>query len=403
VSAPRFNIPPLDLAAQSAARVRQDSLTKPRGSLGVLEDVACRMAAIQGTARPAVRWKWVVVAAGDHGVVAEGVSPYPQEVTAQMAANFLRGGAAISVLARHAGAGVVIIDAGIAHPVPAASVARADGRLAQEGPVLFRSASAGRGTSNMATGPAMSAAQACALIEAGRALAHELSVGDASVIATGDMGIGNTTAAAAITSVFTRRPPVEVTGRGTGLDDAGLRRKVTVIERAIAVNRPDASDPVGVVSGVGGFEIAFLAGLMLGAAERRIAIALDGFISTSAALVAQGLNPRVTHYTFACHMSAEPGHRAALEHLGLRPLLDLGMRLGEGTGATLGLQVIEAAVKLHNEMATFEEAAVSNRPDALTAPPTPVAGASPPLSEAGARNKGGRSVRKGATRRGKAR
>lgn len=345
-----FKLPPLDLKAGAAARARQDSLTKPRGSLGALEDVACRMAAIQGTPRPAVRRKWVAVAAGDHGVVAEGVSPFPQEVTAQMVANFLRGGAAISVLARHAGAQLAIVNAGVKSDIPGDT----SGVIATSAP---------RGTKNMALGPAMSRAAAGRLIQEGAAFARQLSLKGADVIATGDMGIGNTTSAAALTSVFTGRPPAEVTGRGTGLDDDGLKRKVAVIERAIAVNRPDARDAVGAVSKVGGFEIAFLAGLVLGAAERRVAVALDGFISTSAALVAHGINPRVTDFIFACHVSAEPGHRAALERLQLKPLLDLNMRLGEGTGAALGLSLIEAAVKLHNEMATFGEAAVSDRPD----------------------------------------
>jgi nicotinate-nucleotide--dimethylbenzimidazole phosphoribosyltransferase len=202
------------------------------------------------------------------------------------------------------------------------------------------------------------------LIEAGATLAHELADRASDIIATGDMGIGNSTAAAALTAVFTGRGPAEVAGRGAGLDDAGLQRKVAVIARALEVNRLDAADPVAALAGVGGCEIAFLTGLMLGAAERRVAVALDGFISTSAALVAQGIEPRVTDFTFSCHMSAEPGHRAALEKLGLRPLLDLGMRLGEGSGAALGLQLIEAAVRLHNEMATFSEAGISDRPQA---------------------------------------
>ncbi len=350
LNASSFNLPPLDLKAEAAARARQDSLTKPRGSLGALEDIACRLAAIQGTPRPAIRRKWVVVAAGDHGVVAEGVSPFPQEVTAQMVANFLGGGAAISVLARHAGAQMAIVNAGVKADIPGDT-----SRVV--------ATSAPRGTKNMALGPAMSRPVAERLIQEGAALARQLSLKGADVIATGDMGIGNTTAAAALTSVFTGRPPAGVTGRGTGLDDAGLKRKVAVIERAIAVNRPDAQDAVGAVSKVGGCEIAFLAGLMLGAAERRVAVALDGFISTSAALVAHGINPRVTDFIFACHLSAEPGHRAALERLHLKPLLDLGMRLGEGTGAALGLNLIEAAVRLHNEMATFGEASVSDRPD----------------------------------------
>ena len=246
-----------------------------------------------------------------------------------------------------------------------------------------------RGTSSMARGPAMSRAEAERLIEAGAALSHELALKGADIIATGDMGIGNTTAAAALTAVFTGRPPSEVTGRGAGVDDAGLRRKIAVVERALEVNQPDAGDPVGALAAVGGYEIAALAGVILGAAEKRVAVALDGFIATSAALVAQGIEPRVTDYCFACHLSVEPGHRAALAKLKLRPLLDLGMRLGEGTGAALGMQVIEAAVRLHNEMATFEEAAVSNRQEAASDRPSPApVRRAAPAREAPAANSG---------------
>lgn len=346
----RFDIPALDAAAEAAARRRQGSLTKPPGSLGALEDIACRMAAVQGDPRPSTGGKVIVVAAADHGVVAEGVSPYPQEVTAQMVANFLRGGAAINVLARQAGAQVVVVDAGLRFDIPGG------------GRGVVR-AGIGRGTQNMASTPAMSRAQVEELIDAGARMARTLANDGAGIIATGDMGIGNSTSAAAITAVFTGRRPAEVAGRGTGLDDAGLHRKIAVIERALSLHKPDPQDPVGVLAAVGGFEIAFLAGLILGGAERRLAIALDGFISTAAALVAHGTDLRVTDFIFACHLSAEPGHRIALNHLKLKPLLDLNMRLGEGTGAALAIQVIEAAVNLHNEMATFEEAAVSGRPD----------------------------------------
>ncbi len=345
----QFNIPPLDDAARAAAQRRQAALTKPPGSLGLLEEVACRMAAIQGSLRPVVRRKWVVVAAADHGVTAEGVSPYPAEVTAQMVANFLRGGAAINVLASAAGAELVIVDAGVGAPVPGETsrLRRVDGA---------------RPASNIARGPAMSREHAARLIAYGAALAGELSLRGADIVAPGDMGIGNSTAAAALTAVFTRLPPAQVTGRGTGLDDAGLVRKTAVVERALQINHPDPADGLGALAAVGGCEIACLAGLILGAAERRVVVALDGFISTAAALVAQAIAPRIADYAFASHISPEPGHRAALEKLGLRPMLDLGMRLGEGTGAALGMQVIDAAVRLHNEMATFEEAAVSDRP-----------------------------------------
>jgi len=344
----RFDIPPLDEVAMAAARARQASLTKPLGALGVLEDIACRLAGIQGTARPSISRKYVVVAAADHGVAAEGVSAYPPEVTAQMLANFLNGGAAINVLARFAGAELLVVDAGVASDVPGDTAA-------------LRRVAVRRGTSNIVTGPAMTRSEAQAMIEAGAGIARELADAGAQVIATGEMGIGNTTPAAAITSVFTGRPPELVTGRGTGVDEAGYARKVDVVRRAIERNRPDPEDPIGVLAAVGGFEIAFMAGLALGAAERRVAVALDGFISTAAALGANGINPAVRDYAFATHRSAEAGHAAALERLGMRPMLELDMRLGEGSGAALGFQVMEAAVRLHNEMATFEEAAVSQR------------------------------------------
>ncbi len=376
-----FDIPPLDTAAEAAARARQDRLTKPPGSLGALEEIACRMAAIQGRSRPVVRKKWTIIAAADHGVTAEGVSPYPPDVTAQMVANFLSGGAAINVLAEAAGAEIVIVDCGVRADTPGdATHLRRLGRL--------------HGSANMALGPAMPRAEAERLIGAGADVSHELARKGADIIVTGDMGIGNTTAAAALTAVFTGRRPTEVTGRGTGLDDIGLRRKVQVIERALAVNRPDAADPVGALAGVGGLEIAFLAGVILGAAERRTAVALDGFISGAAALVAQAIARRVTDYCFACHLSAEPGHRVALETLRLKPLLDLQMRLGEGTGAALGVQVVEAAVRLHNEMATFEEAGVSARESEETAraSPAPAGPASPVPTSGGYSSPNGRGV-----------
>ncbi len=346
----RFEIPPVDRAAEEAASDRQNALTKPAGSLGELDAIAVRLAGIQQTPTPRVVRKYIVVAAADHGVAREGVSAYPSEVTAQMAANFLNGGAAVNVLARFAGAEVVIVDAGIAGEVPGDTSA------------LRRMAPA-RGTENMAEGPAMSREHAEQVISDGASLAAELADSEAHVIATGDMGIGNTTASAAITSVFTGRQPADVTGRGTGVDDRVLAAKVATIERALSRNRPDPEDPVGVLAAVGGFEIGLLAGVMLGAAEARVGVAIDGFISTAAALVASGIDARVRDYAFATHLSAEAGHRAALERLDLKPMLDLGMRLGEGTGAALGLQLMEAAVRLHNEMATFQQASVAGPAD----------------------------------------
>lgn len=356
-------IPPLDREAEELARQRQASLTKPPGSLGRLEEIACRMAAIQARHVPRADDKWIVVAAADHGVTAEGVSAYPSEVTAQMVHNFLSGGAAINVLARVTGAQVIIVDAGIAAEIP------------EPAPGLRR-LSLGRGTANFTQGPAMSRQQAETAIDNGVSLADEIADEGADLVAAGEMGIGNSTAAAAITSAFTRRPPREITGRGTGVDEAGFDRKVGAVARGLAVNRPAPDDPVEVLAAVGGFEIGILAGLMLGAASRRLAIALDGFIATSAALIAHGLDPAVADYMFACHRSTEPGHMIALEWLGLEPILDLEMRLGEGTGAALGMYVIDAAVRLHNEMATFQEAAVSG-PSHDSAPVSPHLNSSP--------------------------
>ena len=391
----RFDIPPIDAAAARAAAERQRILTKPPGSLGRLEDVACRLAGIQGSALPTVRNRWIVVAAADHGVTGDSVSAYPQEVTAQMVRNFLSGGAAINVLARHCGARLMVVDAGIRGPELTEVGSRfhgndggedgkdegtdgngegADGNGEgaegndggtggnDEGTGLL-TMRAGSGTANFAREPAMSLEQARLSISNGAEVADDLANRGAHLVAGGDMGIGNTSSAAAICAAMTGTDPARVTGRGAGLDDAGLVRKVAVIRRGLELHKPDPADPLGVLSAVGGFEIGFLAGLMLGLAERRVAIALDGFIVTSAALIAHALHPRVVDYMFACHLSVEPGHRVALEHLGLTPLLDLKMGLGEGSGAALGMTIIDAAARLHAGMATFDEAAVSDRTD----------------------------------------
>ena len=392
----RFDIPPIDSAAARAAAERQRILTKPPGSLGRLEDVACRLAGIQGSALPTVRNRWIVVAAADHGVTGDSVSAYPQEVTAQMVRNFLSGGAAINVLARHCGARLMVVDAGIRGPELTEVGSRFHGNDGGEdgkdegtdgngegaddgngegaegndggtggnddgtGLLTMR---AGSGTANFAREPAMSLEQARLSISNGAEVADDLANRGAHLVAGGDMGIGNTSSAAAICAAMTGTDPARVTGRGAGLDDAGLVRKVAVIRRGLELHKPDPANPLGVLSAVGGFEIGFLAGLMLGLAERRVAIALDGFIVTSAALIAHALHPRVVDYMFACHLSVEPGHRVALEHLGLQPLLDLKMGLGEGSGAALGMTIIDAAARLHAGMATFDEAAVSGRTD----------------------------------------
>ena len=352
-----FDIPPIDSATADAAAERQRTLTKPPGSLGRLEDIACRLAGIQGTVVPTVENKWVIVAAGDHGVTGDSVSPYPQEVTAQMVLNFLSGGAAINVLARQCGARLMVVDAGVL-----GSALSDRGRECNE--VLgLRTMRVGSGTANFAIEPAMSHEQAERSISNGVEVAEDLANQGAQLVAGGDMGIGNTSSASAICAAMTGTDPARVTGRGAGLDDAGLERKIAVIRRGLQLHKPDPADPVGVLSAVGGFEIGFLAGLMLGLAERRVAIALDGFIVTSAALIAHALQPRVVDYMFACHLSVEPGHRVALDRLALKPLLDLNMGLGEGSGAALGMMIIEAATRLHAGMATFDEAAVSGRTD----------------------------------------
>ena len=339
-------IGPADPVARKAARLRQARLTKPPGSLGRLEELSLQVAAMQGTECPVVRGKAVVVAAGDHGVVAQGVTGYPQEVTAQMVLNFLGAGAAVSVMARHARVRLVVVDAGVATPLP-------------PHPEL-RSLGIGLGTADMTQGPAMSREQAEACVLAGVAIARDLTEDGAAVVGTGDMGIGNTTASSAITAAVTGRQARQTTGRGTGRNDEELGRKVEVVERALEVNRPEPDDGLDVLAKVGGFEIGVLAGVVLGGALARRVVVLDRFISGAAGLVAHSLCPTVADYLVASHLSAETGHRVVLSHLGLSPLLDLGMRLGEGTGAVLAMGLVEAAAACLTEMATFDEAGVSD-------------------------------------------
>lgn len=340
-------IGPLNEEAMATARARQDTLTKPLGSLGRLEEISILLAGIFGDAIPGIRRKSVILAAGDHGVVAEGVSAYPQEVTPQMVYNFLRGGAAINVLARHAGSEIVILDAGVAADL--------------EPHPQLRSVKIGKGTANMAQGPAMSRQQAIQCIETGIDAAREQIAEGADLIACGDMGIGNTTASSAITSVITGTDPAVTTGRGTGLDDPGLSHKVEVVRRAIQVNQPDPKDGLDVLSKLGGFEIGVLAGAMLGTAASHRPVLVDGFISGAAALIAWTMSPDARRYFIASHQSVEPGHRVGLEAMGLTPLLDMNMRLGEGTGAALAMHIVEAAARCLAEMSTFTEAGVSER------------------------------------------
>ncbi len=338
-------LPEIDRSAADAARARQNTLTKPAGSLGRLEEIAIKIAGIQATERPGFESRFAVVTAADHGVAADGVSAYPQSVTAQMVANFLAGGAGINVLAEQAGVEVVVVDAGVAGDL------LSDDRIRRVAPA--------RGTANFTQGPAMTASEAEVIVRSGIELGAKLSESSKTAVVPGEMGIGNTTAAAAITAVMTGSQPAKVTGRGTGVDDTSLALKISAVEAAIEVNKPSSSDGLDVLAKVGGFEIGFLAGLMIGAASGRGVIVLDGYISTSAALIAASLEPDVREFMFAGHRSVEPGHAIALAHLGLEPLLDLEMRLGEGTGGVLALSVVESALALHNRMATFAEARVS--------------------------------------------
>jgi len=337
----------LDEGLMQQAQARLDRLTKPLGSLGRLETLAKQIAGITRQLRPTVEHKVIITMAADHGVVEEGVSAYPQVVTSQMVSNFLRGGAGINVLARHVGARVVVVDMGVATD------------LAIHPDLVVQKI--GYGTRNLAKGAAMTNDEARRAIEAGREIVIREIERGADIVGTGDMGIGNTTASSAITAAITGQPVKLVTGRGTGIDDAIYEKKLAVIQRALDVNRPDPTDPLDVLAKVGGFEIAGLVGVILGGAQARRPVVIDGFISGAAALIATALEPRVRSYLIASHRSQEPGHRIVLEQLGLQPLLDLDLRLGEGTGAALAMSLVEAACKVLNEMATFEEAAVSGK------------------------------------------
>ena len=339
------SIKPLDKEAMAKARAKQDTLTKPPGSLGRLEELSVQLAGIQGKTMPQIKHKAIIVMAGDHGVVAEKIGNWPQEVTAQMVRNFLRGGAGINVIARQVGVRVIVVDMGVAADL-------------KPDPALL-SKKISYGTQNMTLGPTMTVEQAVKAIEAGIGIAIDETAKGLDIIGTGDMGIGNTTASSAICAVVTGKTVAEVTGRGTGLSDEQLAHKVAVIERALRVNHPDPAQPLDMLAKLGGFEIGGLVGVMLGAAAKRIPVVIDGFISGAAALIATALSPGLKDYLIAAHISAEPGHRVLLEHLGLKPLLNLDMRLGEGTGAALGIFLAETATRILTEMATFTEAGVS--------------------------------------------
>ena len=342
-------IRPPDEEAMGKARLRQDQLTKPRGSLGRLEELSVKIAGITGKVTPRIEQKSIVTMAGDHGVVAEGVSAYPQEVTAQMVYNFLRGGAAINVFARHIGARVVVVDMGVLanlelHP---SLVSRK---------IAF-------GTRNMTKEPAMSQDQALQAIVSGIEVVNDEIAKGLDIVGVGDMGIGNTTPSSAICAAVTGESVAKVTGKGVGISDEQLTLKVAVIKTALTLNKPDPDDSIDVLSKVGGFEIGGITGVILGAAAQRIPVVIDGFIAGAAALIATGLCPGVKDYLIAAHASAEAGHRVILDYLGLKPILDLEMRLGEGTGAALAISIVEAAVKILAEMATFANAGISEKLD----------------------------------------
>lgn len=336
---------PTDAAAEDAAWARLDSLTKPPRSLGRLEQIAAHLARIQRTDRPSVDSKAILLMAGDHGVVAEGVSPYPQDVTWQMVANFSAGGAAINQIARSAGAFVDVFDVGVAR-----DLADFDG---------VRHTNVAHGTANMALGPAMSREEAARAVLVGVEAAREVAERGITLIGTGEMGIGNSTAAAALAAAFTGTDVDSVVGRGTGLDDAGLAHKAHVIRAALEVNDVSHLDALGVLAAVGGLEIAALAGVIIGAAEEGVAVISDGFISGAAMLAAVALCPAAKDYVLPSHLSAEPGHRVVLDALHMTPIFEFDMRLGEGTGAALAMPVVDAACRMMAGMATFAEAGVS--------------------------------------------
>jgi nicotinate-nucleotide--dimethylbenzimidazole phosphoribosyltransferase len=338
-------IRPADEAARLATMRALDAKTKPRGSLGAIEDLVCRIAAIRGATPASPPSPAIIVVAADHGVAAEGVSAYPSEVTAQMLETFASGGAAISVLARQAGARLIVLDAGVATAAPIPGVRRLD---------------LPRGTANLAAGPAMTRGQAVSAIEAGIDLAAELVRDGIDVVAVGEMGIANTTSAAAMCAALLGVRAEAVCGRGTGVDDEGLARKIRAVRRGLAVNDIDATDPIGVLAAVGGLEIAVASGIMLGCSAGRVPAILDGAVVGAAALVAARLAPACVDAMIAATRSPEPAHTLVLLDLGLSPLLDLGLRLGEASGAALALPLVRAALALLHEMATFEDAGVTD-------------------------------------------
>ncbi|MBU4473295.1 MAG: nicotinate-nucleotide--dimethylbenzimidazole phosphoribosyltransferase [Candidatus Omnitrophica bacterium] len=343
----------LDYQLMKIAGDKLDNLTKPQGSLGRLEELARLIVGITRKADPQFKNKVIFTLAADHGVIEEKVSAYPKEVTAQMVYNFLNGGAGINVLARHIGARVVVVDIGVA-------LKTKDLKLKTQN---FVDKKINYGTKNMAKGPAMTREEAIKSIETGIELFNDELANGVDIVGTGDMGIGNTTASSAITACITKKPIEEVTGRGTGIDDRGLERKIMVIKKSLEINNPNFTDSLDVLSKVGGFEIGGLAGIILAAAAGKVPVVIDGFISGAAALIAYNLEPKVKDYMIAAHCSVEKGHRIILQYLGLKPILDLDLRLGEGTGAALGISIVEAAIKILTQMASFKQAGVSKEID----------------------------------------
>jgi len=341
-------IRPVNFRLMEKAQEKLNNLTKPQGSLGKLEDFARRIVGISGTLSPVIKRKVIFVMAGDHGVAEEGVSAYPQEVTFQMVYNFIRGGAGINVLAKHIGAEILVVDMGVAKEFPP-----------EKGLIIKKVA---YGTKNIAKGPAMSKNEAeRAIISGIEVFEDELNRKGIDIVGLGEMGIANTSSSSAVVACFTKSKVEEVTGRGTGIDEDQLKNKIRVIKQAIEVNHPDPKDGLDVLSKVGGFEIGGLVGCILAAASHRVPIVIDGFISCASALVAIKLAPLAKDYIFASHNSVEKGHKIALKYIGKIPMFDLGMRLGEGTGAALGISFIEAGVKILTQMATFEDAGVDNK------------------------------------------
>ncbi|MCG1011803.1 nicotinate-nucleotide--dimethylbenzimidazole phosphoribosyltransferase [Tepidanaerobacter sp. GT38] len=340
-------INPLDEAVMEKTQRRLDELTKPQGSLGMLETIAKQIAGITGQVIPELPKKAAILMAGDHGIVKEGVAPYPQEVTAQMVLNFVNGGAAMSVLTRHENAKLYVVDIGVATDLP-------------DVPNIIKRKVA-YGTKNMAEGPAMTEEEAIRAIEVGIEITEEAISEGAGLIAIGEMGIGNTSPSTAIIATYSGLPVKEVVGRGTGVDDEGLKKKIAAIEKALEVNKPDPAKPIEVLAKVGGLEIAGLTGVILACAANRVPVLIDGFISGAAAVIASEIAPLAKNYMLGSHLSEEPGHKVMLEYLKIKPMLIMNMRLGEGTGAALAMNLVDASLKILREMATFAEAGVSSK------------------------------------------